>query len=139
MTEIKRCPWCGSAARLVHIDKPYVRCMGDDCGYGPVGATEAEAIAAWNQVADKRWRRYGDALDGQAALDEANNEIVRLRAKVAELSRSKTEQAMWDFMSALSAPVSELKEKIDFSCGRVLEFRESGLLLTVRALTAEDK
>lgn len=57
--ELKSCPFCGAIPQSVEWSKLtnyYVRCEADDCTTNPETnclSSEAEAIAAWNQRAEK--------------------------------------------------------------------------------------
>ena len=47
-----------------------------------------ETDAMYEEILQLRAQRQRDALDGQAALDEANNEVRRLQSQVAALTRA---------------------------------------------------
>ena len=88
MTDLKPCPFCGGTPKLFpsacRWSCSWVRCRScpaDVTGEstGSVEGNNASAIAAWN----RRSPEYYSALEGQAALDEANNEVLRQRDIVA--------------------------------------------------------
>lgn len=66
---IAPCPWCKQSETCIlgAADLHYVHCIFDGCSAdGPLRSTEAEAIAAWNEVAEKVARNDALRVPGRA-------------------------------------------------------------------------
>lgn len=98
---IAPCPWCKQSETCIlgAADLHYIHCICDGCSAdGPLRPTEAEAIAAWNKVAEKMARhdpmrvaleKAAEALDLVAfsepvALGEVANLARECRAALKE-------------------------------------------------------